>query len=58
MISNFAKNINKLKEKAVKERDLEIAEKLLNMGLEVEKVVEATDLDKDKIEEIKKETQH
>ena len=56
MISNFAKNINRLKEEAVKERDLEIAEKLLNMGLEVEKIAEVTDLDRNKVEEIKKRT--
>ncbi|MCK8826123.1 hypothetical protein [Fuchsiella alkaliacetigena] len=66
MISNFAKNINRLREEAKekglaegkKERDLEIAEKLLAKDMEVVEIMEITGLDKDKIEEIKKKAQH
>ncbi|MCK8825401.1 Rpn family recombination-promoting nuclease/putative transposase [Fuchsiella alkaliacetigena] len=42
-------------EKGKKERNVEIARRLLRLNIEVGKIIEATELDKDKIEEIKKE---
>ena len=38
-----------------KERDIEIAHRLLRLDVEIDKIVEATQLDREKIEEIKKD---
>ncbi|MCK8825406.1 hypothetical protein [Fuchsiella alkaliacetigena] len=42
-------------EKGKKERDIEIARRLLKLNIEIDKIIEATELDKGKIEEMKKE---
>ncbi|MCK8825866.1 Rpn family recombination-promoting nuclease/putative transposase [Fuchsiella alkaliacetigena] len=43
------------REKAKKERDIEIAQKMLRKGIGVPDIIDITGLDKEKIEEIKKE---
>ena len=67
MISNFAKQVEEYVEdskregrkegrkEGKKERDIEIAHRLLKLDVEIDKIVEATQLDREKIEEIKKD---
>jgi len=45
----------KLKQEGKRERDIEIAHRLLKLDVEIDKIVEATQLDRKKIEEIKKD---
>lgn len=50
MTANITKTLQEEKEQAVKEKVLEVAKNLLNMGLYIEQVIKATGLTKEDIE--------
>ena len=52
MTANITKTLQEEKEQAVKQKALEVAKNLLNMGLEIERIMQATGLTKEEIERL------